>query len=258
MKMKEFFSAARIMGAAALTTGIVLAASVALTPSCNKDEDKKADDNNTSTTSDAVKRAADSTACLAYSHADTTAAWTSDTGMCVKTPKNSSSNGGFTEIKATGIISYGDIDIDKVKLVWESRNANSSDEGITIATADYSNGSFTMTLPATLPSSVTLLSDGEFRFYGYQGSTRKAILSKFQDDNYEQGIAEVEVRLFYADTACTMKNEEINGNDTIQYDMDIKKGWNWIYAYEGTTTITVTTYPPTSGYTEVWSMWETN
>jgi hypothetical protein len=43
-----------------------IAALVVFIPACS--EDKKADYNNSSTTSDAVKRAADSTDCLAYSH----------------------------------------------------------------------------------------------------------------------------------------------------------------------------------------------
>jgi hypothetical protein len=223
MKMKEFFSAARIMGAAALTMGIVLAASVALTPSCSKDD-------------------------------------------------GGSSGGGFNKIEATGIVNHDNIDIDKVKLVWQGSNGGSE---IVIAEAAYSNSSFTMTLPTTLPSSVTLqVGMGEipagisvsnpnvkiasgFTFYGYKGSTRKAELSKFQDDNYEQGIVQVQVQLLYADAACTMKGEEVRDRYTIQYDMDIKKGWNWSYFYQGTP-YKQTTYPPTSGYANVWSMWAYN
>jgi hypothetical protein len=230
---------------AQLLSMAAIAALAVFIPACS--EDKKADDNNTSPNPDAVKRAADSTACLAYSHADTTAAWKSVTGKCEKTPKNSGS--ALTEIKAENI-SSGAISIDKVKLV----RVSSGEVVVVIAEATYSSNSFTMALPDTLPAAVPLntmnipadvsasnrnvkIASG-LSFYGYRGSTKVAQLS-----NAAENERTLNVHLYYADGDCTMTGAADGRN----YDAAIKKGWNWVY----TTPSSFTTSPP-SGFTNQW------
>ncbi|MDR2423399.1 MAG: BACON domain-containing protein, partial [Prevotellaceae bacterium] len=145
------------------------------------------------------------------------------------------------------------VTVTHIKLMGDDREGD--DE--VLATAPYQNGSFTMTLPATIdnkfletfddaPDGVTVSAPDakmleDLSFDAYNGS--ELLGGTYLGTDNEN----IDVQLFYIDRDCAITGtgtDERNGEtETAHYEMNLKAGWNWLYAIfndDGSMTLTTT------------------